>query len=96
MVPVVGEDAEYIDDCGVDPIAVIRVGDCQRGRDYRQPEPVHSPKQCFRGLPRDEGVIRVEHKLPQRPEGLLHLGERGQAVTGIRPVTVVMASPELA
>jgi hypothetical protein len=27
--------------------------------------------------------------------GLRHLGEARQAVTGIRPVTVVLASPEL-
>lgn len=90
------EDAEDIDDCGVDPIAVVRVGDCQCGRDYCQPGSVFSPQQCFRGPPGDEGVTRVEHELQQRPEGFLHLGERCQAVTGIRPVTVVMTSPELA
>ncbi|MDJ1134249.1 hypothetical protein [Streptomyces iconiensis] len=30
VVPVLGEDAEHIEDCGVDPIAVVRVSDCQR------------------------------------------------------------------
>ena len=40
VVPVLGEDAEHVDDCVVDPIAVIRVGDCQCGGDYGQPDPV--------------------------------------------------------
>ncbi|MGW2540512.1 hypothetical protein ACWC5I_06470 [Kitasatospora sp. NPDC001574] len=79
----------------MDPIAVIRVGDCHRGGDYRQPDAVLSPKHGFRSHPGDESVTRVEHELQQWPEGLLHVGESRQAATGIRPVTVVLASPEL-
>jgi hypothetical protein len=96
VVPVFGEDTEHIVKCGVDPIAVIRVGDCQCGGDYRQPDPVLSPQHGFRSHPGDEGVTCVEHELQQWPEGFLHLGEACQAVTGIRPVTVIVASPELA
>ncbi|MET9880995.1 hypothetical protein ABZZ36_41365 [Actinacidiphila glaucinigra] len=51
VVAVAGVDGEHVEDRGVDPITVIRVGDCQRGRDYPQPGLVDSPKQGLRGDP---------------------------------------------
>lgn len=75
---------------------MIVVGDCQCGRNYRQSDPVLSPKQALRGPPGNEGVTRVQHKPQQRLYGFLYLGEPCEAVTSIRPVTPVIASPEFA
>jgi len=94
VVSVRGEDAEYVDDCGVDPIDVIRTGGCQRGGDDRQPDLVLSPEHGLCSRPGDEGVIRVEHELKQQSGSVRHLGKACQATTRISPVTIVTASAE--